>query len=72
MRDKVIKNSTEKSLSERDKALKRASEIFEIRVIENFKTRNEVDDYILKNEAIKYMIAEDGIKIETEKGVTTK
>ena len=36
---------------------------------ENFNTREEVDDFILKNEATKFRIAKDGEIIETEQGV---
>ena len=36
---------------------------------ENFNTREEVDEYILSNEATKFMIAENKIVIETDKGI---
>jgi len=39
---------------------------------ENFKTREEVDDFILNNEATKFMISLNGEIIETDKGVRGK
>ena len=39
---------------------------------ENFNTREETDEYILGNEATKFMISENGIIIETDKGVRSK
>jgi len=36
---------------------------------ENFNKREEVDEFILSNEATKFMIAENGVIIETNKGV---
>jgi len=37
--------------------------------VKNFNTREEVDEYILNNEATKFMISENGLIIETDKGV---
>ena len=36
---------------------------------ENFDTREKVDEYILNNEAIRFLIAKNRVIIETDKGV---
>jgi len=36
---------------------------------DNFNTREETDEYILSNEATKFMISKNGIIIETDKGI---
>jgi len=38
----------------------------------NFDTREKADEFVLNNGATKFMISENGIIIETDKGVRSK